>query len=649
LPDASGTIALTSNINYPVTSVFGRTGAVVAASGDYTTTQVTEGTNLYYTEARVNANTNVAANTAARHNAVTIGTANGLSLSTQALSLALASTSTNGALSSTDWNTFNGKQAALNGTGFVKISGTTISYDNSTYLTTSAAASTYLPLSGGTLTGALNGTSAVFSGSVTASQFIATDVESGVSANYYGTYSGGSTPLSFLYGSTGSVTWNNGGVKMTLTSAGALQLASSLSGTIASFSNNGLFGGSNNAGNAATYTISVGLAGTNTGGIQLWSPTNSAHYIQFGDGISGADNYRGYIGYNHATDLLNIGTASADKLVITSGGNVGIGTSSPHTLLTISGPASTVYGINLGTQTPSWPSVSRYIGIGNSNGSIAANSGFSGVEFGGPDSAEEGYLAFHTHDNLVASGERMRITKGGDVLIGTTTASYGFFVKDKTAGFIFVGRAMGSSIFQADNNVYNSIVVYSTGADGYNGAGTAIILGRNTSTGRSINAGGTINALGTDYAEYMTKAIDDNIAKGDIVGVDGNGLLTNVFADSISFVVKSTDPSFVGGDAWGSVDDIGKLPNDATDKQKAEHESKLEAARIKVDRIAFSGQIPCNVYDAKVGDYIIPIELNGKISGQAISNPTFEQYQLSVGKVWKIMEDGRAWIAVKIG
>ena len=36
----------------PVTSVFGRTGAVVAQSGDYTTTLVTEGTNLYYTDGR---------------------------------------------------------------------------------------------------------------------------------------------------------------------------------------------------------------------------------------------------------------------------------------------------------------------------------------------------------------------------------------------------------------------------------------------------------------------------------------------------------------------------------------------------------------------------------------------------------------------
>lgn len=48
------------------------------------------------------------------HNPVTIGTANGLSLSTQVLSLALSSTSTTGALSSTDWNTFNSKQVAGN-------------------------------------------------------------------------------------------------------------------------------------------------------------------------------------------------------------------------------------------------------------------------------------------------------------------------------------------------------------------------------------------------------------------------------------------------------------------------------------------------------------------------------------------------------
>lgn len=38
-------------------------------------------------------------------------------------------------------------QVQLNGTGFVKVSGTTVSYDNSTYLTTSSASSTYLTIS----------------------------------------------------------------------------------------------------------------------------------------------------------------------------------------------------------------------------------------------------------------------------------------------------------------------------------------------------------------------------------------------------------------------------------------------------------------------------------------------------------------------
>jgi hypothetical protein len=64
---------------------------------------------------------------------VTLGTANGLGLTGQQLSLGLASAGVTGALSGTDWSTFNSKQQALNGTGFVKISGTTISYDNSTY------------------------------------------------------------------------------------------------------------------------------------------------------------------------------------------------------------------------------------------------------------------------------------------------------------------------------------------------------------------------------------------------------------------------------------------------------------------------------------------------------------------------------------
>jgi hypothetical protein len=42
------------------------------------------------------------------------------------------------------------KQPQLNGTGFVKVTGTTVSYDNSTYLTTGTAGTTYVPYTGAT-------------------------------------------------------------------------------------------------------------------------------------------------------------------------------------------------------------------------------------------------------------------------------------------------------------------------------------------------------------------------------------------------------------------------------------------------------------------------------------------------------------------
>ena len=39
----------------PVSSIFGRIGAILAQNGDYNTSQITELTNLYYTQARFDA------------------------------------------------------------------------------------------------------------------------------------------------------------------------------------------------------------------------------------------------------------------------------------------------------------------------------------------------------------------------------------------------------------------------------------------------------------------------------------------------------------------------------------------------------------------------------------------------------------------
>jgi len=74
-----------------------------------------------------------------------------------------ASATVNGYLSSTDWTTFNSKQTQINGTGFVKATGTTISYDNSTYYLASNPSSyiTLASLSGTTPISYNSGTGAI--------------------------------------------------------------------------------------------------------------------------------------------------------------------------------------------------------------------------------------------------------------------------------------------------------------------------------------------------------------------------------------------------------------------------------------------------------------------------------------------------------
>ncbi len=299
----------------------------------------------------------------------------------------------------------------------------------------------------------------------------------------------------------------------------------------------------------------------------------------------------------------------------------------------------------------------------------------------------EGRIIFRTNSGGGAMGERAQITNSGNFTIGDTTSSSRVRIKgaNSTDDLFRAVTFGGTSAFYA----CASNASLSTGE-----SGTASVwyVRKDGTTSRSINAAGTINASGADYAEYMTKAGDFTIAKGDVVGVNAQGKLTNLFADAVSFVVKSTDPSYVGGDVWGNEESLGltqpekpsRIPNEvelrlvseATETEEAVHEiivtkagdsdqewaaketayfaekaafdAALEAARQKVDRIAFAGQVPVNVLGATAGQYIVPVNDNGTIKGSAVSNPTFEEYQSAVGKVIAIEADGRARIIVKV-
>ena len=292
---------------------------------------------------------------------VTIGTWNGSAITDSYISSA---------------STWNAKQNQLNGTGFVKASGTTITYDNSTYLTTSAAASTYLALTGGTLTGALGGTSASFSSTLTAGDTTIINVapilaiQSNTTGNIFLRFRQSADTMASLFYTNATATFtmsnNMGGLRfntsntsdaLNITSNGILQLGTtstipSDNNTIFSYSPNGIFyiqGGSTGLGLSAS--------GNRNNAIYLNSTTNQ---IQFhtNDGnekmrltSNGVLDFNGNSAITNVNDKFNIGVNSTSYVwmqswsgrpisINPSGNNVLIGTTSDNgNKLQVSGTA----------------------------------------------------------------------------------------------------------------------------------------------------------------------------------------------------------------------------------------------------------------------------------------------------------------------
>lgn len=127
-------------------------------------------------------------------------------------------------------------------------------------------------------------------------------------------------------------------------------------------------------------------------------------------------------------------------------------------------------------------------------------------------------------------------------------------------GFSAGHSTAGTAAYTFSDSTREAVII-GGGADGtaYSSANTILYVRQTGGSGRSINAAGTINASGADYAEYEVLADGiANIAKGDIVGFDKDGLITNIYSDAFSFGVKSTHPNLVGGDTWS--ESLGEKP-----------------------------------------------------------------------------------------
>lgn len=250
--------------------------------------------------------------TIATHNPVGIGTSNGLSIdSNQQLSLALASTSTNGALSSTDWNTFNGKQNALTnpitGTGTTnylpKFTGSTalgnsLIYDNGT----NVGIGTSSPLTGGGAAKWLTLEGSTYSGGIIGSV-------SGV-AKFYNYFNNASNTAALEGASGVGVTlWSDSTERMRITSGGNVGIGTTSPSEKLTVSNGKL------ALTTDDVTIGGKIYGYNDTSVNLYS-----------GGLKFQTRY--FDGSNYVY---------SDRLTLNSSGNVGIGTASPSTKLDVVG------------------------------------------------------------------------------------------------------------------------------------------------------------------------------------------------------------------------------------------------------------------------------------------------------------------------
>ena len=239
--------------------------------------------------------------------------------------------------------------------------------------------------------------------------------------------------------------------------------------------------------NAGTESIGIGTSAPNSGRLHVTHSSGTIGYFESSQSSANTNNVvlnatqtnssanlvfqinsgttaQGVFRLNSDSSLaLNLGASPTEKYRFLSSGFLGILQTNPESAIEIGGAVDTVTGISLGKSNVSI-TASRYIGItqGGNAGNLAANSGFQGIEFGGPASGNEGYLAFHTHDIGVASGERMRIDKSGNTsFTGNMSFNNSSAINcaiDIEGNQVDMGNPLGNGVSNGINPTFRALV-----------------------------------------------------------------------------------------------------------------------------------------------------------------------------------------------
>ena len=234
--------------------------------------------------------------------------------------------------------------------------------------------------------------------------------------------------------------------------------------------------------------------------------------------ITGTNNRVGIKTGTPAYDLDVTGTFGVSSTSYLAG-NVGIGTSSPNTLLTVRGTPSTDYGsINaFDTRTAAidqGPSIAfgGFVTGTSSGGTF----GLIGAKKENATAGNEaGYISFNPNNGSGVYPERMRITSGGNVLIGSTTDNGSKLQVNGTSNIQGVTQSSANVVFS--NSVTNII--------GTNSRSMYFVAWYNTSSGAqgcavcmaNLSTGLTIISIADGSGCTVTLSYSGGILKGQTI------------------------------------------------------------------------------------------------------------------------------------
>jgi len=247
--------------------------------------------------------------------------------------------------------------------------------------------------------------------------------------------------------------------------------------------------------------------------------------IWFGDE---AVEFAGFCSYNHGSDALTLGTASTERVRITSTGNVGIGTSSPSSY------ASTTLEIKGSSTTSDIKMTNTTTGVGDAAGYDLE---LNGNDINYVNRTSGGNQKFWTN-----STERMRIDTAGRVTMPYQPSFWAQVVSNYTQGVVNgygIGTSNGYGITVRHNtgNHYNPATgiftapiagVYVFGIDDLYYSGTGYIQSGINVNGGAATAYKYTDSSGTVY-DSAASTITVSLAASDTVGFFVTSNVTNSY------------------------------------------------------------------------------------------------------------------------